>query len=173
MREDDMLRLAFEPTIRIASHVELPAARHDLGEIRASAPHMHERPSLERPRSHALRPFLAGSLSAAVVFAIGCLALWPRADSVHEERLSASPSKLLERYVEAGRGAGTFIEELPRIPIGFESSTADDAKPHVLFIRRFIERAEVEGAYRLANNEHGDVIPVQLPHATIPVARKL
>jgi len=71
----------------------------------------------------------------------------------------------LERYRALGAAEGRVVSELPTVML---ESHADEetGRVEVLYLRRIVERAEIDAMYTAAENEHGRLEPIPVP---IPV----
>ena len=69
-------------------------------------------------------------------------------------------NQALEQYMRAGIDEGRIIRELPLLTVEIKP-TADGDESEVIFVRRFMERALVEGVYKMGIDEQGR--PVFVP----------
>ena len=68
-------------------------------------------------------------------------------------------NQALQQYMRAGTDEGRIIQELPLLTVDIRP-TPDGEDSEVIFLRRFIERARVEGVYKMGIDEQGRVVMV-------------
>lgn len=68
-----------------------------------------------------------------------------------------------DEYMRTGMAEGRVIEELPSIMV--ESRHADGDRIEVYYIRQLLERAEVNSAYQMFEDEFGRATPVRIRFA--------
>lgn len=77
----------------------------------------------------------------------------------------SNADQAFERYRALGTAEGRFVSELPMVMV--ESQTdPETGRVEVIYLRRILERAEINGMYTAAPDENGQLTPVPLP---IPV----
>lgn len=70
-------------------------------------------------------------------------------------------AEALRAYMDKGREDGWVVEELPEHVL-IEAHRRPDGEVEVLYLRQILERAVVDEAYRLAEDEAGRLVPVRM-----------
>jgi hypothetical protein len=147
-----LLAQGLEEATRIADAVEIDPARA------AGAAHLRFR----------LRVWTGWAAAAAVAVAwLGNSILGPgqfMGDTAGFTGVS-NADQALERYRALGTAEGRFVSELPMVMVSTESDP-ETGRVEVLYLRRILERAEIEGMYTATEDESGSLTPVAVP---IPV----
>lgn len=102
------------------------------------------------------------------------LGIAPRVPGVTTSSLG--PDALLTQYMDSGKAQGRVLGELPMVMIETTPVSAvgeDGQRVEVVYIRRVLERAVVNGVYTLGQDEHGDPTPVQATTSSLRPARAL
>jgi hypothetical protein len=73
----------------------------------------------------------------------------------------ASVPDLLQAYLDKGKRSGDVIEERPN-KVLIEATPMDDGRYEVVFERRILEKAVVEGLFRFSQDEAGRAVPIQV-----------
>ncbi len=68
-------------------------------------------------------------------------------------------NQALEQYMRAGTDEGRIVQELPLLTVDIRP-TPDGDESEVIYLRRFMERARVEGVYKMGIDEQGRVVVV-------------
>ncbi len=68
-------------------------------------------------------------------------------------------NQALEQYMRAGADEGRIVRELPLLTVGIRP-TPDGEESEVIYLRRFMERALVEGVYKIGFDEQGRAVVV-------------
>jgi len=68
-------------------------------------------------------------------------------------------NQALEQYMRAGTDEGRIIQELPLLTVDIRP-TPDGDESEVIYLRRFMERALVEGVYKMGIDEQGRAVVV-------------
>ena len=68
-------------------------------------------------------------------------------------------SQALQQYLRAGTDEGRIVQELPLLTVEIKP-TLDGEESEVIYLRRFVERARVEGVYKMGIDEQGRTIAV-------------
>ncbi len=92
--------------------------------------------------------------------------LLPAGPALHE----ATPDQALDRYLSAGRSAGTVVAEVPEQLI-VETTPRPDGSVEVVYLRQIIERRVTDRVYREVRDDTGRLVPVAIPAAEIQVIR--
>ncbi len=66
-------------------------------------------------------------------------------------------NQALQQYMRAGTDEGRILQELPLLTVEIKP-TADGEESEVIYLRRFIERARVEGVYKTGIDEQGQAV---------------
>ncbi len=69
-------------------------------------------------------------------------------------------NQALQQYMRAGTDEGRIIQELPLLTVEIKS-TPDGGESEVIYLRRFMERARVEGVYKMGIDEQGRAVVMQ------------
>ncbi|MEM9372659.1 MAG: hypothetical protein AAGA55_03365 [Planctomycetota bacterium] len=78
----------------------------------------------------------------------------------------ASPDQAMERYIEAGRRAGSVVGEVPdRLVI--ETIPQRDGSIEVVYLRQIVERRITDQVYRESMTDSGATVPVRIPAAQV------
>jgi len=77
----------------------------------------------------------------------------------------SSADQALERYRALGTAEGRFVEELPMVMVNTQTDP-ETGRTEVLYLRRILERAEINAMYTAAQEEDGSLTPVPV---SIPV----
>lgn len=161
MREDDLLREAFEPIAAIGDRIELPRTRATAA-TRAT-------------------PFVTG-FAAAMLLCMLAWGLLPQSTRVSRattsEPTTSAPTPthaeaLIMQYLDAGRESGRVVRELPRLALGVRRNTENTDGLEVLYVRRFLECGPIESTIRLASDEHGDAVTIPITNLSNAFARDL
>lgn len=74
----------------------------------------------------------------------------------------ATPDQAMERYIDAGRTAGSVVGEVPdRLVI--ETVPRDDGSIEVVYLRQIIERRVTDRVFRDTVNDAGETVAVPMP----------
>jgi hypothetical protein len=116
--------------------------------------------ALPAPRSvrssRRLLRLVGAGLVAGLAFAAGHLTGRAPAGTV-----PSTADQLFAEYVRVGADQGRVLEQLPMVPVA--SHPAQDGRTmEVVFVRRLLERAVVDKAFRLGTDEHGRVTPAEV-----------
>jgi len=68
-------------------------------------------------------------------------------------------NEALEQYMRAGIDEGRIVQELPLLTVQIKP-TLDGEESEVIYLRRFIERARIEGVYKMGFDEQGRAVVV-------------
>ncbi len=68
-------------------------------------------------------------------------------------------NQALEQYMRAGTDEGRIVQELPLLTVDIRR-TPDGDESEVIYLRRFMERARVEGVYKMGIDEQGRAVVV-------------
>ncbi len=68
-------------------------------------------------------------------------------------------NQALEQYMRAGTDEGRIVQELPLLTVDIRP-TPDGDESEVIYLRRFMERARVEGVYTMGLDERGRTVVV-------------
>ncbi len=68
-------------------------------------------------------------------------------------------NQALEQYMRAGTDEGRIVQELPLLTVDIRP-TPDGDESEVIYLRRFMERARVEGVYTMGLDELGRAVVV-------------
>ncbi len=68
-------------------------------------------------------------------------------------------NQALEQYMRAGTDEGRIVQELPLLTVDIRP-TPDGDESEVIYLRRFMERARVEGVYTIGLDELGRAVVV-------------
>ncbi len=96
-------------------------------------------------------------------------AAWSLAAMLNSTPPAATPSggsdvlltanQALEQYMRAGTDEGRIVQELPLLTVDIRP-TPDGDESEVIYLRRFMERARVEGVYKMGIDEQGRAVVV-------------
>ena len=113
------------------------------------------------------RPVRRGYLAAAAALVIAASAFWildvpsffagnqSREHSLHEQSPARGTALAhLENYLKEGLAEGRVLEELPQVLLDHGPDPAGGGL-EVFYIRRFLERKVVDGAWLLGQDEYG------------------
>ncbi|MFG0275769.1 MAG: hypothetical protein ACF8QF_12010 [Phycisphaerales bacterium] len=144
-----LLAQGLEEATRIADGVEIDASRA------AGAAHMRFR----------LRVWSGWAAAAAVaVVWLGNSILGTGAymgDTAGFTGVS-NADQALDRYRALGTAEGRFVSELPMVMVSSETDP-ETGRVEVLYLRRILERTEIDGMYTAAEDETGSLMPVPVP----------
>ena len=68
-------------------------------------------------------------------------------------------NQALQQYMRAGTDEGRIVQELPLLTVDIRP-TPDGEESEVIYLRRFMERALVEGVYKMGIDEQGRAVVV-------------
>jgi len=68
-------------------------------------------------------------------------------------------NQALEQYMRAGTDEGRIVQELPLLTVDIRPMP-DGVESEVIYLRRFMERARVEGVYKMGIDEQGRAVVV-------------
>ena len=96
-------------------------------------------------------------------------AAWSLAAMLNSTPPAATPSggsdvlltanQALEQYMRAGTDEGRIVQELPLLTVDIRPMP-DGVESEVIYLRRFMERARVEGVYKMGIDEQGRAVVV-------------
>jgi hypothetical protein len=78
----------------------------------------------------------------------------------------STPEEALDLYKSKGQEEGTFISEVPERLLVESRALEDGSGYEVIYVRQFIERAQVHDMYRFGQDEAGNVIPLPYKQPT-------
>lgn len=158
-RHNEILGEAFRDDVRVADSVELPELIAD------EAPFQRRLDSIGR---------WGGWAAAAAILLVwttgmplgtggnGNASLIPLGTALSD----ATPDEALERYIEAGRRAGSVVGEVPD-QLVIETIPQEDGSIEVVYLRQIVERRITDQVFRESKTESGAMVPVRIPAGEI------
>ncbi len=152
---------ALRGAAQVESGVEAAQAIAETIELPATDDWESNRPSLVARRVGSW----SGWATAAMVAVAWTLAAMltstpPAANPPGGSDVLLTANQALEQYMRAGTDEGRIIQELPLLTVDIRP-TPDGDESEVIYLRRFMERARVEGVYTMGLDELGRAVVVQ------------
>ncbi len=101
----------------------------------------------------------AAMVAAAWILAAMLSSTPPAATPSGGSDVLLTANQALEQYMRAGTDEGRIVQELPLLTVDIRP-TPDGDESEVIYLRRFMERARVEGVYKTGIDEQGRVVVV-------------
>ena len=151
---------ALRAAAQVESGVEAAQALAETIELPATGVRESNRPSLVARGVGSW----SGWVTAAMVAAAWILAAMlnsppPEVTPSGGPEVLLTANQALQQYMRAGTDEGRIIQELPLLTVEIKS-TPDGGESEVIYLRRFIERALVEGVYKVGIDEQGRAVVV-------------
>ena len=151
---------ALRGAAQVESGVEAAQALAETIELPARADRESKRPSLVARGVGSW----SGWATAAMVAAAWTLAAVlnstpPAATPLGGNDVLLTANQALEQYMRAGTDEGRIVQELPLLTVDIRL-TQDGDESEVIYLRRFMERARVEGVYKMGVDAQGRAVVV-------------
>jgi len=153
---------ALRATAVVESGVEAAQALAETIELPATGVRASNRPSLVARGVGSW----SGWATAAMVAAAWILAAMlnstpppPELTASGGSNVLLTANQALEQYMRAGIDEGRIVQELPLLTVEIKP-TLDGEESEVIYLRRFIERARIEGVYKMGFDEQGRAVVV-------------
>ena len=151
---------ALRGAAQVESGVEAAQALAETIELPARADRESKRPSLVARGVGSW----SGWATAAMVAAAWTLAAVlnstpPAATPLGGNDVLLTANQALEQYMRAGTDEGRIVQELPLLTVDIRP-ILDGDESEVIYLRRFMERARVEGVYKMGVDAQGRAVVV-------------
>ncbi len=151
---------ALRGAAQIESGVEAAQTLAETIELPATGDRESNRPSVEARGVGSWSGWAAAAMVAAAWTLAATLNSTPPPETPplgNDVLLTANQA--LQQYMRAGTDEGRIVQELPLLTVEIKP-TLDGEESEVIYLRRFIERALVEGVYKMGIDEQGRAVVV-------------
>ncbi len=151
---------ALRAAAQVESGVEAAQALAQTIELPATGDRESNRPSLIARGVGSWSGWATAAMVAAAWILAAMLNSSPPAATPSSGRdVLLTANQALQQYMRAGTDEGRIVQELPLLSVGIRP-TPDGEESEVIYLRRFMERALVEGVYKMGIDEQGRAVVV-------------
>ena len=151
---------ALRGAAQVESGVEAAQALAETIELPATDDWESNRPSLVARGVGSWSGWATAAMVAAAWILAGMLnSTPPAATPSGGSDVLLTANQALEQYMRAGTDEGRIVQELPLLTVDIRPMP-DGVESEVIYLRRFMERARVEGVYKMGIDEQGRAVVV-------------